>query len=331
LALELLCENYFLSIGVDLWSKQFWRSLFGILLILLFIVFLAREKTELIEIDSLLRHVHLGYLLLALVVSGLYIATQSLLLQESIRLVGKKIPLRAAISLYLKRFFISTFIPTGFTVAQFTYADDIRKYNVSTLENHLASLLYLALGIIDYSVLLFIIAVSLFFRGDLTPVLGFASFTLLIVVGLIIWALFTVPQQKGIAYRVLTRFLPDLPQFLHSWNSTFHQSLFFPALLTALVADLLGVLTFWIAFQAFYIPAGIFLAFAGHVITILLMTISPLFQGIGLVEVSLLYILTRFGLTRPDAFAATLFYRLFQVWVPFLAGLIMTVRKRQPF
>jgi phosphatidylglycerol lysyltransferase len=314
--------------AIVLWFKQHWRSLVAILLILLFIVFLASEKLEFIEIETLLRHVHVGYLFLALVVSCLYIATQSLLLQESIHLIGKYVPLRSAIALYLKRFFISTFIPTGFTVAQFTYAKDLKKYNVSTLENHLASLLYLAFSIIDYSVLLFIMGILLFYRGDLIPLLSYASVVLLLIVAIIIWAIFTVPQQSGLAYRTLKRFLPDLPKFLDSWKYSFHHSLFLPALLTALVADLLGILTFWIAFQAFYIPAGFFLAFTGHVLTILLMTLSPLFQGIGLVEVSLLYILTRFGLTQPDAFTATLFYRLFQVWVPFLAGLVMTLRKR---
>ena len=310
------------------WLKKEWRTIAGLILLALFVVFIGREQSEFVQIENLLQHASWSYLFLALLVTVLYIVTQSLLLQECIRVVGKMIPLSAAIQLYLKRYFISTFIPTGYSLAQFTYSNALQKYNVSRLENRFASLLYLIVGVIDYTLLLIITVIWLFFHGDLTPFIEYTTLVLVFCVGGIIWALFNGLKQKGIVYRFFKRFLPDLSMFLDSWHQSFHHALFVPALVTAFVADLLGILTFWIAFQAFQIPASFFVAFAGHILTILIMTVSPLFQGIGLVEVSLLYILTQFGLDRPDAFTATLFYRFFQVWVPFLAGLVITVQKR---
>jgi uncharacterized membrane protein YbhN (UPF0104 family) len=54
--------------------------------------------------------------------------------------------------------------------------------------------------------------------------------------------------------------------------------------------------------------------------------------GLGVVELTMMHSLTSSGLAIPQAAAALIIYRLFQLWLPMLAGLIGLVglRRRTP-
>ena len=50
------------------------------------------------------------------------------------------------------------------------------------------------------------------------------------------------------------------------------------------------------------------------------LTASPLFQGILVIEGTLVYALSTFGVRESDAFAGTIVFRFFHLWVPLIAG-----------
>ena len=58
-----------------------------------------------------------------------------------------------------------------------------------------------------------------------------------------------------------------------------------------------------------------------YVATVLLMIVSPFLRGLGAVELSMVFILHLFGFSTPNALATTILYRLFEFWLPLLAGL----------
>ncbi|MFT4024956.1 MAG: lysylphosphatidylglycerol synthase domain-containing protein [Flavihumibacter sp.] len=69
-------------------------------------------------------------------------------------------------------------------------------------------------------------------------------------------------------------------------------------------------------------PALAEAALMGYVVSTLFLVISPFLKGLGAVELSLAYILSRYGYSSVTALEITILYRLFEFWLPLLAGLI---------
>jgi uncharacterized membrane protein YbhN (UPF0104 family) len=52
--------------------------------------------------------------------------------------------------------------------------------------------------------------------------------------------------------------------------------------------------------------------------------------GLGVVELTMMHSFTGSGLTIPQAAAALMIYRLFQLWIPMLAGVVSLIGLRRP-
>ena len=51
------------------------------------------------------------------------------------------------------------------------------------------------------------------------------------------------------------------------------------------------------------------------------MVISPFLRGLGAVELSMVYVLEQFGYSSTHALSITILYRVFEFWLPLIAGL----------
>src|SRR5690606_12545903 len=58
----------------------------------------------------------------------------------------------------------------------------------------------------------------------------------------------------------------------------------------------------------------------GYTLTTMFVTLSPVFQGIGIVEMTMAVSLQQLGVPTTAAIGATLLYRLATVWFPLLLG-----------
>jgi phosphatidylglycerol lysyltransferase len=74
--------------------------------------------------------------------------------------------------------------------------------------------------------------------------------------------------------------------------------------------------------KALDIPASISAASIAYIVSIVLMVISPFLRGLGAVELSLIYILSSFGYTTQQGLGITVLYRLFEFWLPLVAGIV---------
>ncbi len=93
------------------------------------------------------------------------------------------------------------------------------------------------------------------------------------------------------------------------------------------MGDLFGVLSMWAALHAVHVDAGPATALVAYTVGTMLLMAAPIFQGLGLVEVSTIYLLdSRLGVPLPQAIGATILYRFVDVWLPVVLGIAVHAR-----
>ncbi len=309
--------------------SQVWSGVLSLVFLVLFGLFLRSERQDIHALRLLLPQTRLSFLGIGVLVTLAYIVLQGQFYRYCYQITGHTFPLVQAIQLYLKRFFLSSFIPAGATVSQYTFTKDMKAHDIGEMESHLTATLYLLIGATTYIVLLIPTLLYLLITSQLTVIMWLASGLVIVMTLLLALCLVAVMHGKGFVFRFVQRSLPDVVVFLNTWK---HRSLKKKALgkafLSCILTNFLLILLLWLVFACLGVSSSWFLALVGYVVTILVLTISPIFQGIGLVEFSLVYILVQFGLDRQAAVGVTLLYRSLQLWLPFVLGLILVVYQR---
>lgn len=311
-------------------SKALWfRSLLLLLLIILFIVFIVHEREALLQLPDILGNANTDFILIGAILTLLFVICEGLLYQACFTSVGRRVPLFYAVRLYLKRFFVSSFIPAGFTVSQYAFTNDLEKHHVTPMESHMASSVYIIVIAAAYQAVLLPTIGYLLVTGQLTAVEFYAGVLValcsLIIIGLFISAV----RQQGVAYYLAKLAFPDLPQFLNTWRKkSYRKTTIIRSFVFALLLHAIGTALLYVVLRAVHVDASLMLAAVGYVISLLVLMISPIFQGVGFVEISLVFVLQQHGVPHGAAVAVTLLYRVFQLWLPLLMGAGLFAHKR---
>lgn len=294
----------------------------ALLFILLGIYFFRHEREELRALSPYLRAADPFWMGIGLLVTGLYIFLQSALFVYSFRAIGARLHWPAAVQLFLKRNFISTFLPGG-GIAAFAYLPAMLRKE--QLEKHsiyqgagvqgfigILSLVLVGIPVIAYSL------VHQGSAGGALPALATAIGLLL----LLVFAFRSFTQRRWL-YKILLRYFP---KWEHDMETLFTMNMsyrsFGLATLSSVGIEFTGIIHLLLAMKAAGEPALAEAALMGYVVSTLFLLISPFLRGLGAVELSLAYILSRYGYNSMAALEITLLYRLFEFWLPLLAGLL---------
>ena len=75
------------------------------------------------------------------------------------------------------------------------------------------------------------------------------------------------------------------------------------------------------------VKASLFYAMPGYLASIFSVFVSPFMRGLGAVELSMSFLLTKLGYTGVEALAITLIYRVFEFWLPMFSGAVSFLLK----
>ncbi len=261
--------------------------------------------------------------LLAALVTGLYVLFSARMYVDGFAATGARVPLGEAVRLWLRRNFISVFLPAGGVSSMAFFNRSLRRHGLDDRRLYLGSLVYFLAG---YSSLLLITVPALLF-GMGTLLSGYAllgpvgAFVLLLAAGAGYVCSF---RRKGWAYTRLVRKFPRAAAQLEDLRTQpLDRRAIARAVLASVGVELCGVAHVWLAVLAMHGSSlSLSTAFVGYVTATLLLAFSPALRGLGAVELSLTLVLTRVGqVPETAAVAATLFYRIFEFWLPLLLGL----------
>ncbi len=310
-------------------NKPLWQISIAVLMLLMTIFFIKNEHLELSQIRKTLGTIDGFYVILGLLLTGVYILLQAVMYLFSFKTVGIKIELPDALQLFLRRNLISIFLPAGGFSSLVFFNKPLTKKGIETTDIYYASYIYALSGLLSVVVVAIPVLVFLMINDRIGKV-ELISFILLILLIAGIVFLTRSYIRKGWVFRLLLRVNPEMSLVVDNIISTgLNKKHFLFTLLVSVFIEFIGVAHVYISMLALGYQPHLFVAFMAYIVMVMLLIVSPFLRGMGAIEVSMTYIFARSGIPTAEAAAITLVFRFFEFWAPLIAGLASFVFSRK--
>ncbi len=303
-------------------GKTYWREILAVLFLLVGIFFFRSERKELNTLEHQIGSAQSFWIWTGITVTALYILLQSGMYVTSFRSIGTRLSWFHAVELFLKRNFLSVFLPAG-GISSLAYSpNSIRRNGLTKMQIHQASGIYAFVGLLTVFIVgVPVIIYSLFQSRKLLH--SGQSLIILVLILALAFLVFRSFQKKGRLYHWVQK---KFPRFIPSIDELFSADIsrkgFILTVIVSLGVECCGILHLFIAAKALGLPATLGASAIAYIISVLLMIVSPFLRGLGAVELSMVYILNLYGYTPVNALAITVLYRFFEFWLPLVAGFL---------
>ncbi|MGE5425326.1 MAG: phosphatidylglycerol lysyltransferase domain-containing protein, partial [Syntrophothermus sp.] len=292
------------------------QAIFGILFIGLAYFFIRYQRAEIIRVKQILGNADISWLLLGMMLTLVFISFQGLTYSQSFRTINEPIPFMTGTKVFLKRFFVSVFVPAGSVASLGFFTRDFERKHVPLTKTYFGSLIYgmtsgISLVLVAIPTLIWSLVRRNVFSNQIWSLV-----ILVLVIGLLVFltrSLFT----KGVIYRLIMRVWPAMDKYLSEIRSIKPRKLpYVTTLLAAMGVEITGIFHLAVAMLALGFPVSFEAAILGYITAMLFQIISPFMRGLGAIELSLAFVLSRYGFSTVDAISVTLLYRFFAFWLP---------------
>lgn len=282
--------------------------------------FIKHEQAELGQVRTLLVTSLWRWVAAGIGLTAAYIAIQGLMYVASFAAIGSRVSLYDAVILFLKRNFVSVFLPAGGISSLAFFTGDLVKKGISKSQIHFASSIYAFVGILSVVV----VALPAFAYALVQGTLGSGEWVALLgiialVVGL--YGLYRSVLKKGFLYHKLIRHFPAAELYIEDLLANrIDRKHFALTVFYSVLIEFIGIAHVYIAMVALRLEPSLFAALMGYIVAVIFLIISPFLRGLGAIEVSMSYVLVRFGYTEAAAVSITFLFRFLEFWLPLFAG-----------
>ncbi|HET9016233.1 MAG TPA: lysylphosphatidylglycerol synthase transmembrane domain-containing protein [Thermomicrobiaceae bacterium] len=297
----------------------------------LVLVFVVRQRQEIVSVAATLGSAQPGWLLgsglLELAVLGLMAWMYRLLMGR----LGYRLSLLGLVSAYLQGFLVGAVIPFGGPTSVYVFVRRVMDHGVTTddalLASGLGSLLGFASFLLVLAPALAVLAAADRLSRALVAGAGLFGLTFVLLVAAVLVVLRGPPPPGWFLAQVPAR----LRQFVeHAREHRLLARELVGPLAVSLAVDGVGMSMLYLSLRAVGARPSLLVPLAGYQVEMLFNVIAPLFQGFGLVEVSMTVVLAGLGVPGVTAVAATLVYRLWDLWLPLALGFGIQLRRGVP-
>ncbi len=292
-------------------------------MILLAFIFFRSERKELQEIIPQIKNADARLLFAGVATTLLYIFFQSGMYVSSFASVGLSLKWIDSIELFLKRNFLSIFLPAGGVSALAYTPSQLRKRGFNRTQIHQASGLYAFAGL--FTVFLVGFPVIILFAISTNQHLKSAWIGLILVVFIlagIVWIARSL-KEKGKLYSYVEKKIPGIAPLIDElFAANVNNKKYIGSILFSTGVEITGMFHIYIAMLALGFTASFSVAAIAYIVSVLLMITSPFLRGLGAVEISLVYILELYGYSTVQALSITVLYRVFEFWLPMISGIL---------
>ena len=301
------------------WLRRHGKLLGNVALLALIAVFLYQQRGTFIDGAALLRDASLMWVAIALVMQLVVIGLFAAGYRTILRRLGHAVEHWRLALLHLRRVVIMTIVPAGSPASVVVFLRALEQRGVPAGDGLLTVAIRSMAALASFAILLVPIAVfsnpsGMVIAGAALVVGGF------LLAGGALFALLRGVQlpafiEQRLPERALT-FIADARA-----HRIAPRDLVLPFVL-ALGSNLLGVATLYVALLAVGAPLPLASVVAAYAVGTILLSISPIFQGAGAVELGLALALQQLGTPAAAAVGATLLFRICDIWLPLTLGLM---------
>jgi len=308
-------------------AKIITQFLFTALFIILAAWFTFHQKHELLTVRNILSDANKYWVIAGLGLVIFYIFIQGVMYVTSFSSINIRLGLWNAIILFLKRNFISVFLPAGAVSSLAFFSNEIEKKGITRTQIYFASSIYAFVGIL--SVVIVAIPAFLFVvSGGSTSMGKWYALTGVILILLLFVFVYYSLLRKGKLYYWIVKVYPKAELFIEELkNNKINSKQFIYTVLTSIVIEFVGIAHVYISMVALNFAPSLSTAIIAYIVVVIFLIISPFLRGLGAIEVSMVYVLTQSGLTNADSIAITLLFRFFEFWLPLFTGVVSFMLK----
>src|SRR5882724_10628531 len=301
-------------------GKTYWREILAVLFLLVGFFFFRSERRELHSLAYHIQTANPAWIWIGIAVTALYILLQSAMYITSFKTIGCRFSLSTSVELFLKRNFLSVFLPAG-GISSLAYSPaSIRKSGLTKMQVHQASGIYAFVGLLSIFIIGVPVIIYSLVQTKSFQNAGISLLALFVILAVLYFIFYSFRKKRMLYQWVLKKF----PRFIPSMDELFSASIAVrPFIFTVFVSsgiECCGILPLFIAGKALGFSVSLSVCAIAYIVSVLLMIVSPFLKGLGAVELSIVYILTLYGYPAVNALAITILYRLFEFWLPLVAG-----------
>ncbi|WP_437918784.1 phosphatidylglycerol lysyltransferase domain-containing protein [Sphingobacterium sp. LRF_L2] len=302
-------------------NNYYFKEILAFLFLILAAYFFRKQYAEVANARKVIEQAQPLYVVIGLLVTLIYILLQAFMYIYSFKAVRSPIRLTEALRLFLKRNLVSVFLPGGGVTSLAFFTEEIERKGISKNKIGFASYIFGMAGIASLA----FVALPVIAYLSLTKSASSSTWTALIglcsLIVLLILATYSF-IQKGFVYKLLYRISPQFEVLANEIRQgKFQKRPLIYTFACSIGVEVVGILHLYIAMQALGVPASVESCAAGYIIATLFFAISPFLRGLGAVEISLILVLQSYGMSQVEALSVTLLYRVFEFWLPLLAGI----------
>ncbi len=317
--------------GTGSWLRRTGRRGSVLLWVLLLIVATAtlvlRERRGLLQLGHVLRTADIWWVAIAVTIEAAIVVLTVLKTQGLLSALGHRVGWRPLGSIFFRRQVIATAVPLGAPASLALFVRAVATYGVPPDDALYAALLFSLLGSASFVLLLVPVLVWLGLEREVSSLLLGGSLLLLALVAILAIALRWVLSGRRLPRRLKSQVADRIDVFTSRARardlSARHLAATF---ILAIIVDLAGGVLLYASLRAVGAKSTLAVAFGGYAVGTVFLLVSPVFQGIGIVELSMAAALTGLGVPGGSAVAAALLYRFCELWLPFVVGLMLQSR-----
>ncbi|MER3437473.1 MAG: hypothetical protein C4346_07715, partial [Chloroflexota bacterium] len=282
-------------------NRRSWRSValslvWTALFLGLLVAFFSHERPELSRLIHLIRRAQTSWLLVAVALEGVILLAMALVYRSVLARLRHHVPVSLLLSLVLQRQAIATVVPAGGAAGSAVLVRDLQKRAVPVADAVLAAALFSVLGHVSFAIFLAPVLIMLGMEGRVPGIAWLGAALLGLLVMALLGMLWTLLRPGNPSPWVERR----LPERLRHDIAALRQHELRPAELAAalgwsLLVDVLGAVMLFACLRAIGAPATAAIAAGGYAVGTLFLMLAPVFQGIGIVELSMTVALQRLG------------------------------------
>jgi phosphatidylglycerol lysyltransferase len=308
-------------------GKVITQFLFTALFIGMAAWFIKHEKPELSNVRDIILSANKNWILAGLGLVLFYIFIQGVMYVTSFASLNIRLKLWDAIILFLKRNFISVFLPAGAVSSLAFFSRDIEKKGITRTQIYFASSIYAFVGIL--SVVIVAVPAFLFIitGGNMGTGRWYALAGVILILLLFIFIYYSL-IKKWILYNLLMKVYPKAGFFIDELrNNKINRKQFAYTVLTSVIIEFVGIAHVYISMIALNFSPSLSSAIMAYIVVVIFLIISPFLRGLGAIEVSMAYFLIQTGFSSVESIAITLLFRFFEFWLPLFAGIVSFLLK----
>lgn len=312
-----------------LFNRSFLQIVFVGLSLVFLIYFIRNERLQLGHIRQILGNAEPSWLLAGLAITLLYVIFQAWLYVLSFRAIGGHAGFFGAMRLFLKRNFISTFLPAGTFTSLAFFEEELDEYPMTRAHVRQGSFVFALASMTSVLLVAFPVLAMLMVNHQARAVDIYGFIFIFLAILAVFVSGISIRRQRGIPYRLLFKLAPSFVSEMNEVSSQkFRTGTFIGACMVSLGIEAAGVAHLYISLGAVDVAPTLLVSLVGYVIMLILLSVSPFLKGLGAIEISIAYVLTLYGLSPLMAAAVTLLFRIFEFWLPFFLGLLALVMKK---